>query len=337
MNILITGCSKHSKGIIDCLRNNPDREDIFVVGVDCNEKNLLTTGVNEKIVVPRIDDPVYVFTLKDICKKYKIDVIIPYITRELELLSKHKYEFEEIGTKISVADIDSLKIVNDKIELQKKFGKYMPAQVVPACEKDIIDFIRQYGNGNVCCKITNGCGGAGFAIIDNDKAYDMQLFNRSGVNRYVDDKFVIDVMNHSDWKNEIIIQEYIKGLDYSTCALSDCGKLIDICGYVGYKMEYGAVVSGMIQKYDAAYEIHKEIIESTGLDGNSCADFIIGDDGRIVLLEINPRINASLSFVAAAGANLVYNRCKALMGGTVAKSDIRYGLRMNKFYECEYF
>lgn len=62
----------------------------------------------------------------------------------------------------------------------------------------------------------------------------------------------------------------------------------------------------------------------------------------VKLLECNPRINASIGFCWKAGVNLVYLRCKQLMGELeekdfLAGSNIKEGLRMQKYYESEYF
>lgn len=339
ITVLITGCSKHSKSVIDCLRNNYNNEKVVVIGVDCNETALLKNGVDHAFVVPRITNPGYIPTLLNICKEYKVDVLFPYITSELEVISQYQYvkAFKEIGTHVSVSSYESIKRVNNKIRLYDEFGKYMPTQIVPKKATDVRQFVSHFGNGNVCCKISDGCGGTGFAIVDNEKAYDMTLFNKARTPRYITAEFLEDIINRDDRKYTVLLQELIRGTDYSTCALSDKGKVISMCGYAGYSMEFGAVVSGEILKNDMAYEIHKEIIEKTGLDGNTCADFIINGD-KATLLEINPRLNASLPFVVEAGPNLIYDRCNMLLGRPVGECiNIKYGLRMNKFYEAEYF
>ena len=63
-------------------------------------------------------------------------------------------------------------------------------------------------------------------------------------------------------------------------------------------------------------------------------------EGEVVLLEVNPRVNASLPFVWKAGVNMLYLRCKNLLGdysdiGQFQK--IEFGLKMKKFYDSRYF
>ncbi len=100
LGVLITGCSMHSKDLIDVLRDNYDGEEIHVVGINCDENALLRNGVDSGYVVPRITDPNYIQIVIDICKKENVDVIFPFITAELPIMSNHfimpPAEFDEI-------------------------------------------------------------------------------------------------------------------------------------------------------------------------------------------------------------------------------------------------
>ena len=88
-----------------------------------------------------------------------------------------------------------------------------------------------------------------------------------------------------------------------------------------------------------AYEIAKRIIADTKLDGNCCFDFIVKEDGSVKLLEVNPRVSGTLPFISHAGLNLPYLRIKQLLGKDIADyvPKINFNLRMNKYYESEYF
>ena len=133
-------------------------------------------------------------------------------------------------------------------------------------------------------------------------------------------------------------QKHLKGKDYSVCILADHGKVMYRCGYIGYEMDYGCVMLGEIRAHDGAYAIAEAVTEELGIDGNACFDFMIDEGGKAWLLEVNPRVSASLAFVAAAGLNLPYLRCKQLLGDDIGKFDInvKYGMMMRKYYECEY-
>lgn len=337
-NVLITGCSKHSKGIIDCLKGNSEGVNVKVYGVDCNENNLLREGVDGFCVAPRIDAPNYIDFLIDICNRNNIDVILPYITAELELLSINRRRFEDNGIMVSVTNVSSIVVANNKVEMYHKFYDLMPAQRIATNAAEVNEYASQLGYPQkpLCCKISNGCGGAGFAIIDEEKADDIKLFNKTGVNRYIRLEDLARIADKADI--EIILQEYVGGIDYSVCVLADGKKNLHKVGYAGYSMQYGAVISGEVIENKEAYMIADVVTEELGLEGNACFDFIITKDGSAKLLEVNPRINASLPFVQAAGVNMPHYRCVQLLGGIVPSDfPIQYGLKMQKYYESKYF
>ena len=336
-NVLITGCSRFSKEIIDCLKSNEDGVQVKVVGVDCNPNNLLRTNVDYTYVVPRITDPAYIDTLIDICAKHDVKVILPYITSELGLISENKSKFDKCGIKVSVMDHETLTIANDKIKLQCNFPQFMPKQSIAKDVFAIQKFANEIGypKETFCCKLSDKCGGQGFAIVNDDKANDLSCIGVYDAKKYITFDHLCKLVEKSS--ATVMLQEYIEGYDYSVCFVADKGSILGMVGYIGYTMAFGAVMRGEIFKSEKAYRIAERVSKELCLDGNICMDFIIKDDDA-KLLEINPRINATIPFCAKAGINLPYMRCKQLLGEPIIHQDEpHYGLKMNKFYEAEYF
>ena len=337
--ILITGCSMHSNDLITELRNNYDDEPIRIVGINAAETALLRKGVDAGYVVPLITDPTYIETVKNICIKEKVDVILPFITAELPIMAENKRYFEDLGIKVSVASMDALNAAGNKIALAAKYPDLMPKQKIIESEKDIDDFADEVGypDKEICCKLPNRCGGVGFAILDEKLGRDLTIYNKFGVNRYITMDMFKDLARHTT--DTLILQEYEVGTDYSMCCLAENGKLLFALGFEASLMAFGSAMFAEIKMNDKAYQIAKEIIEDTGLDGNCCFDFILKEDGTPKLLEVNPRLSATLPFIARAGLNLPYLRVKQLMGNDVSKfkPEINYALRMSKNYESEYF
>ena len=229
-------------------------------------------------------------------------------------------------------------MANNKIAMYERFAKYMPLQRVILGADGVDEFAREIGypDTRFCCKLPESCGGNGFSVVDEKLGLDIRLRNKCGVAGFV----TLDMLKElaDNYAGDIILSEYIAGHDYSVCTLSASGKVLHRCGFVGLEMDYGSVMLGEIQKNATAYEIAETVCSELGIDGNACFDFMLGKDGRVKLLEVNPRLSASLPFVAAAGLNLPYLRCKQLLGYDITGYDInvRYGLKMRKYYECEY-
>ena len=50
------------------------------------------------------------------------------------------------------------------------------------------------------------------------------------------------------------------------------------------------------------------------------------------MLEINPRIDATVSIFAAGGLNLPYLRIKQLMGEKLPRVNVKYGIQLKRRY-----
>ncbi len=339
LKVLITGCGRHSKTLIQTMKNNIDGRKVEVIGINNSAANILRTDVDKWIIAPSIYAPDYIDWLLNLCVEEGVDVVLPYITAELPILADKTFLFENRGIKVSIASPEALRIANDKVELSKRFHQFMPRQAVCHNSSDIRKFAKwvgYYSGTPICCKLADKCGGTGFAILDETKYLDIGTFNKIGVNRYMSIKQICEIADKV--RATIIMQEYVQGTDYSVCVLARKGLPEIMCGFAGYAMEFGAVTSGEILKNDEAYEIAETVTEAIGLDGNACFDFMLRPDGKPVLLECNPRISATIPFIAKAGADLVYLRCKQLLNEPFDTDiDFDYGLKMVKYYEAHYF
>ena len=339
-NVLFTCCGMHVKERIDSLRINEDGAKVKVFATNCEPNNLPPADMADgTFIVPKIHDKGYLSYILSICKENDIQVIVPTVTLELEFMAKHKNFFEDEGIKVSIASPEALAIANNKIKLHEVYGDIMPNEIVPESEEDVERFQRELPKGSVmCCKLSDHCGGNGFAIVDDEKANDMTLFNKYAGNHYISYRQLNELIRKGCYK--IILQEYKEGNDYSVSVLTKEGAVSHICGYIGYQMSCGAIINGEIMYNEKAYQIAERICNELSLDGNACFDFRISPNGDVTLLEINPRVNASLPFVQKAGCNMLYLRCKNLLGdySDMEKPDhIKFGLRMKKYYDSKYF
>ena len=336
-NVLLTGCSVFTHEIVGCLKYNDEGVDVKVIGVNCDESQLPKSCLDFAYVVPKVSEPSYVDKLLKVCQLHDVQILIPYLTCELKILAAQELKFRSNGIHLSVSPLETLRIANDKVKLYEEFSCFMPKQIVLTSYTDIYDFVfslDKNGEKPVCCKLGDKSGGQGFAIVDNVKANNICLLGRTGGKTYITTAQLEEMVLQKN--NEIILQEYCEGYDYSVCLLLDHGKVLNIVGYIGYHINSGAIMQGEIMKHDKAYQIAEYISSELKLDGNVCVDFVINGN-MATLLEINPRVNASIAFCAKAGANLLFQRCKQLLGEGVRKTEPKYGLKMMKYYAADYY
>ena len=145
MKVVITGCGRHSKSLVQSLKNNVDGREVEVIGINNSPANILRSDVDEAIIAPSITDPDYIDWLLDLCTRKKVDVILPYITAELPILAANREKLESEGTKVSVASERTLMVANDKVELARMFPKVMPRQTVVRSSAEVLSFARSIG------------------------------------------------------------------------------------------------------------------------------------------------------------------------------------------------
>ena len=97
MKVVITGCGRHSKSLVQSLKNNVDGREVEVIGINNSPANILRSDVDEAIIAPSITDPDYIDWLLDLCTRKKVDVILPYITAELPILAANREKLESVA------------------------------------------------------------------------------------------------------------------------------------------------------------------------------------------------------------------------------------------------
>ena len=89
-------------------------QELEIIGADITESAPALQFCDRAEIVCRISDDNYIPMLLDICERNKVDCLIPTIDTDLLLLSKNRSVFEEIGTKVLIANPDKVAICRDK-------------------------------------------------------------------------------------------------------------------------------------------------------------------------------------------------------------------------------
>ena len=69
--------------------------------------------------MPRIDDPIYIDSILDICKKEQINAVTTFIDPEIMLLAENRERFAEIGVEVLAPYTETAKLCFDKYEMFK--------------------------------------------------------------------------------------------------------------------------------------------------------------------------------------------------------------------------
>ncbi len=85
---------------------------IITTDIKRNAPAAFISDVHE--LVPRVNDLNYISTLKELCIKYEIGLLIPLIDTELNILASNKKEFEESGVEVLISSPAVNEICFDK-------------------------------------------------------------------------------------------------------------------------------------------------------------------------------------------------------------------------------
>lgn len=337
LTVLVSACgAQFMPGLADCLKQNGERN-IRIIGTDMQIDETVLQMVDKLYQVPRASDPDYVNCLLEVCKKEKVDVVMPFMSAELIPLIDRKQEFEDIGVKVSVSDRNSVEIANNKYRFYaflKEQGLAVPkfarigsaSDLVPACEAC------GYPDNAVCVKATELSGSRGIRIIKPGVSRFDLLFGEKPNSFFTTMEELQMTLNERDTMPEMMAMEYLPGEEGSVDLIAENGRIL----YMAYRESnvnlHSIPQAATLTENKEAYEIAEKVIGALGLTGNADLDFKYDADGHPVLMEINPRIAATMQIFKVGGLNLPYLRIKQLLGEPLPDVEIKYGIKMKRRY-----
>ncbi|MBE9015936.1 transcriptional regulator [Chroococcidiopsis sp. CCALA 051] len=232
-------------------------------------------------LVPHVKDLNYITVLKDICKKHAIDLVVPLIDSELDLLSLHKQDFAAIGVTLLVSSHETNQISFDKrntYSFFKKVGVQTPKilntpEILAAPQA-------QYP---LLIKPATGSCSVGVTKIDNAK--ELAFFQ--------------------NYVPNAIVQEFVSGEEYTLDILVDFqGCVRCVVPRLRIETRAGEISKGVTVKNPALIAAGKQVVEQLpGAIGCITVQCFLTPNNEIQFIEINPRFGGGFPLSFQAGAN----------------------------------
>lgn len=266
--------------LIQCFKNaaNELKKELIIYGVDISLTAPALYFCDKQFIVPKISDANYIPTLLEICKCENINILIPTIDTDLMLLSEHKSEFENIGTKVLVSAPDKIKVCRDK-RLTGDFFKQCGLNAPPTT-----DDIKFYN-----------CDFPAF-IKPKDGS--------SSINAYKVEDFKSLEM-YSKQIPDYIIQPFISGIEFTVDIFcSFAGEPIYITPRVRMATRAGEVLKTKICLDESITDDMKRLVKSFKPCGPITVQLIKDTvSNKNIYIEINPRFGGGAPLSMKAGAN----------------------------------
>ncbi len=338
INILSSACGAFfMPGFFKCLKANGER-DIRIIGIDMSDDHTaMELLVDKYYQVPAYTDKDYVDILLDICKKENIDIFFPHISMELPFVAARINEFENIGVKVSMSDLETLNIANSKYKLyefMKAHDLKVPGYFFVDSSKTLRRHISDLGfpEKPVVVKMTENSGSRGVRIIRADLSKSDLFMHQKPSSMFVTLEEMCSIIDECKHVPEMMAMEYLPGVEYTVDLLAEKGKTLYIAGRRNTTSNLSIAQTSVVEKKDDAYKICQDITQALGLDGNIGFDFMLDENDDPWLTDLNPRITATIILYAGAGLNLPYLRVKQLLGETLPEVDIKYGTKLLRKY-----
>jgi carbamoyl-phosphate synthase large subunit len=294
--VAVTGLSSFlgapGTGIIHAMRLSGDRS-LKIIGMDyyafCD--GFFSSQLDGAYVIPSPKRrKEFVRRLEEITKKEKIDVMIPSLDAEVIFLSKIRGIIELLGIKTLIPEAGCVMKVRDKVS---QLGFLQECEIPhPASRKADLSSDPAKLIEGMRFPVLIKCEEGAFPAFDTEE---LRVIARR-------------------LRKEFVVQEYVKGDEYSICLLAYPKG--EIYGYVIQKKigqsDIGATLIGVTVDREDVLETSKDFVKKLGWIGPMELEFR-GKD-KLYLIDINLRFPAWVTLTAAAGVNLPYAAVQLALG-----------------------
>lgn len=301
MNVLLTSVGRRNYLVSYFQQELKGEGNVLATDADPNAAAL--QAVDQAFVAPRFDDPGYLDFLTQLCRSHEVGLLISLNDLELPLLAREKERFERIGVTPVVSPPEFVETCLDKwatfralsdagIDTPRTFNTLDQAQ--HALKNGELHF-------PVIVKPRWGTGSIGieFAHSDEELEWAYKLLASKL------ERTILADISRRDWERAVLIQEFVAGSEYGLDVINDLdGRYV--CTFVKRKLSMRA------GETDKAITVDSPELEELGRRLASLSqhvaimdcDVLVTDDGRVAVLELNPRFGGGYPFSHAAGANI---------------------------------
>lgn len=333
LRVMMTGAgAPGAPGIIECYRNNGERN-IVVLGVDAKSRVSTVQELDYFEKIPYAQSPDFIETILKIAENYRIDVIQPLVTKELEVFASNRKLFEDAGIAVCVDEYKNLAVSNDKgrlLEILKKEKMTVPEYYVVNCIEGFQIACQKLGypKKTICFKPCKSNGSRGFRIINSSIRRSEILFFEKPDSTFITYDEAVDILSEMEKIPDLLVMEYMSGDEYSVDVLANNGEVIYVIPRLRSNITRGISTECTIVQDREVIDYCREVIKILGLNGNIGLQVRKDEFGCVKMLEINPRVQGSIVCCAAANVNLPYYGIKLALGEKIPIVPVNWGTVM---------
>ncbi len=286
-------------GIIQLMKDDSE-EQVYVIGTSCQADSVVQKVCDEWYEEPDTCGEEYIKFCLKFCKEQKIDVFVPY--RNMIDISKNKERFTSVGIKVMVDNNKIIDFLDNKAATYEHFRNYenvnIPDYYTVKTAEEFAEahdaLLKKYSQ--VCVKFVRDKGGMSFRrIIENVDEFDQLRTYQSAKMSYNDLYHALSTKEEFD---ELMIMPYLSGDEVSV----DC--LRTGTGTIAIPRIKSSTRAERVVFDDEILSVTANVLTKINLKYPCNVQFRYMD-GKLYLLEINPRMSGGLQMTCmAAGVNI---------------------------------
>ena len=214
-----------------------------------------------------------------LCKKLKIDILIPGVDEELIKIAKARQKFEP--TKVLLPDLEFIKKMGDKFSMVKNFER----SNLPFPKTIKLDDNLNKINFPCILKPTNGRG-----------SKDVKLLN-------LPEEAKIIRLDNTLKREEIILQEKVEGIEYTVQMIANEVNQLQAVVPVRIEIKKGITIRAYTENNEIVSKACVEIHNKFPTFGCYNIQLILDNKNNVLPFEINPRISTTICLVLASGVD----------------------------------
>ncbi len=322
--------------IINSIRSSNDYS-IKLIGIDTNKESSGRLLCDNFEVVPSVEknEKLWLSEILKLHKKYRFDLLMSLSEGECLCVAKNINLFKKNKIKVTVADLEFVKLTTDKLKLMKVLkknglntGEFLKVDSFIDAKKALIKL--GYPNKKVIFKPRNSRGSRGVLVVDNVKKEFVNLLK---------DRFCatanFEILKKELIKRDLNLNDYLAMPFYSNDisdvdCISKNGKLVDIVVRLRQlKNPLMPTSTGHIIKMDnRIIEYAKKVCKVLKINGPCDFDIVIDYFGKPILLDAGSRFSGSVGCSFNAGYNIVSQLVRFYFGIPFKKFKLKnYALR----------
>ena len=305
---------------------------LYIVGVDLEERGDDHEGVDAFYFVPPATSPHYVRTLLDVCRKERIELVVPWSDLESAAISEAAGDFGSAGVSTLCGPAETVRLALDKastLEALREHGVPVPAFARASTSAEVERAARErgYPESTVVVKpcMSSGCMGLWFL----EPQANMQQRCHGPGQRATLPAFVSMMREYERGGREVpeyVAMEFLPGDDYSVDALASKGEAVYVVPRRRIRATEGISRVGEIAPNAEVRSMVARVVAALGLHLNVNVQLKYSEaaGGHPLVYEVNPRLSGSIVANDAAGAALFFYGIQLALGRPIPPAqDVR--------------